>query len=351
MLLERIDKEPADVTRIVVDMSWWLDQNEIITEIVSQEVIQGMAGWSEAPYPPRDSPPPYDPTPLLLFSATLDEFSRQLITFVEFGTSGVAYTLRFVLAGTPPRQVTIELGVQVKGVPPEEPLPVPVPIPPSPASQGALALSITGGTMQGPLYLFQNPKYPTEAVTKHYVDGMTWVSGPYMPEAGGTFTGPVVMTDTLTLQAHDPVDPLQAASKQYVDGRVATILAPYVPIAGATMTGLLTLSGDPVGGLDASTKQYSDTKLALAGGTITGPLTISGNLTVANVFTAQGVVQLGMSGNTATIIVGAAANTTLALLSFQAVGTKQINFQQGSTNRWRFQVGEPRPGPATQGRT
>ena len=57
-LQARVYKEPPDITRIVVDMAWWLDVNEIITQIVSSEVIQGMSGWSEAPYPPPDSPPP-----------------------------------------------------------------------------------------------------------------------------------------------------------------------------------------------------------------------------------------------------------------------------------------------------
>jgi len=46
MLVTRVDKEPTDITRVVVDMGWWLDVNETITQIVSAEVIQGMSGWS-----------------------------------------------------------------------------------------------------------------------------------------------------------------------------------------------------------------------------------------------------------------------------------------------------------------
>ena len=277
MLLERVDKEPPDLTRIVADMAWWLDEGETIADILSSEIIQGMAGWSEAPYPPRDAPPPYDPTPVKFRGISVDAQARQLIVLVEFGTSGVAYTLRFVLLGTSQRKVTIELGVQVTGVPPEEPLPVPVPIPPM--KQGALALSITGGTMQGPLYLFQDPLYPTEAATKDYVDGMSWVGGPYMPEAGGTFTGPVVMTDTLTLAPDDPTDPLGATTKQYVDGRVASVGTPYLRLSGGTMTGSLILAGDPTADLEATPKRYVDAHipvggpfLSLSGGTMTGLL-------------------------------------------------------------------------------
>ena len=54
----------------------------------------------------------------------------------------------------------------------------------------------------------------------------------------------------------------------------------YVKIAGDTMTGLLTLSGDPSTPLQAATKQYADTKLALTGGTLTGPLVLSGAPTI-----------------------------------------------------------------------
>ena len=51
----------------------------------------------------------------------MDASGTQLIVFTEFGTPGLAYTLRFVLRGTSTREVTIELGVQVTGVPPKEP--------------------------------------------------------------------------------------------------------------------------------------------------------------------------------------------------------------------------------------
>lgn len=50
----------------------------------------------------------------------------------------------------------------------------------------------------------------------------------------------------------------------------------YLMLSGGTMTGPLTLSGDPSTALQAATKQYADTKLALSGGTLTGSLTLSG---------------------------------------------------------------------------
>ena len=54
-------------------------------------------------------------------------------------------------------------------------------------------------------------------------------------------------------------------------------LTGYLPLAGGTMTGLLTLSGPPSSPLNAATKAYVDGSpfLLLAGGTLTGALTPS----------------------------------------------------------------------------
>lgn len=44
----------------------------------------------------------------------------------------------------------------------------------------------------------------------------------------------------------------------------------YLPLVGGTMTGSLILKGDPTANLEATTKQYTDTKLSTSGGTV-GP--------------------------------------------------------------------------------
>jgi len=76
-------------------------------------------------------------------------------------------------------------------------------------------------------------------------------------KGGGTMTG------ALTL-AGNPSGALDAAPKQYVDL--------HLPKAGGTMTGALTLAGNPSGALDAAPKQYVDLHLPKAGGTLTGAL-------------------------------------------------------------------------------
>jgi len=84
----------------------------------------------------------------------------------------------------------------------------------------------------------------------------------YVLKSGDTMTG------HLTLSG-DPTTSLHSATKQYVDNTT-------VSLSGDTMTGLLVLSGDPVSNLGASTKQYVDnTTVSLSGDTMTGFLTLN----------------------------------------------------------------------------
>ena len=53
-------------------------------------------------------------------------------------------------------------------------------------------------------------------------------------------------------------------------------LSTRLALAGGTMTGALTLAGAPTSNLHAATKAYADTMLPLAGGTLTGALTLAG---------------------------------------------------------------------------
>jgi hypothetical protein len=78
-------------------------------------------------------------------------------------------------------------------------------------------------------------------------------------KAGDTMTG------KLTLDG-DPTANLHAATKQYVDGAVQN--ASFVEIAGDTMTGKLTLDGDPTANLHAATKQYVDSVVGGAVGSL-----------------------------------------------------------------------------------
>ena len=71
------------------------------------------------------------------------------------------------------------------------------------------------------------------------------------------------MTGGLVLSGA-PTQPLQAATKTYVDNAVSGVptpdLLPYLQKAGGTMTGNLILNAAPTTDLQASTKKYVDDK-------------------------------------------------------------------------------------------
>ena len=170
-------------------------------------------------------------------------------------------------------------------------------------------LPLGGGTMSGPIVLSGEPAANTHAANKGYVDNKDALK---VAKDGDAMSG------FLTLHA-DPALGMQAATKQYVDTglsshvsneavhmtadqnafldaiavtsdevnhlsgvtvNVQTQLTAKLPLAGGTMTGVLTLNAAPSADLHAATKQYVDShttdKLPLAGGTLTGPLLLSG---------------------------------------------------------------------------
>jgi hypothetical protein len=274
MLVDRVIKETTDVTREIIDLDEFLDPSEVVFAVTEASVTEGTPGWGLTPYPPAYAPPPYDPTPLILNSYTLDQSNRTLIFFVAFGTPGLTYTCTFVFAGTSGRRTTIEIAVEITGTPPVQQS-IGLPLAPSP--DAGFALPLAGGTMTGPLYLFEDPVYPTEAATKYYVDHVAGATGgPFLSLSGG------IMTGTLELNG-PPFGPLDAVDKAYVDTVMGT--AGWLAIAGGTMTGMLTLAGDPQAPLDAAPKRYVDGQLAvylpLGGGVMTGMLTLDANPTSA----------------------------------------------------------------------
>lgn len=119
---------------------------------------------------------------------------------------------------------------------------------------GGPYLPVAGGTLTGPLVLQADPSANLGAATKQYVDNKVVTGGAiYLPLAGGTLTGPLVLSGL-------PTVPNQAANKAYVDNTGL-----WVPVVGGTMTGPLVLPADPTLPLQASTKAYVDSKLIAQG--------------------------------------------------------------------------------------
>lgn len=135
-----------------------------------------------------------------------------------------------------------------------------------------------GDTMTGVLALADDPDNPLEAATKQYVDANN--GSDRVLRAGDTMTGVLVLVG-------NPADPLDAAPKQYVDANSGSN---RVLRAGDAMTGPLVLPADPATSLEAATKQYVDgreaalttAKVARAGDSMSGPLLLSGHPTGAS---------------------------------------------------------------------
>lgn len=169
-------------------------------------------------------------------------------------------------------------------------------------------LSLSGGTMTGPINMgsqkitnIGNPTNNNDVANKIFVDTAfqtlesemgTTLAG-YLQLKGGTMTGVLDMGGHYIQNIETPQTDDEAANKGYVDGQVEGLqssinssLRDYLLLSGGTLTGDLILNGDPVMPMQASTKGYVDRlyggTLPLSGGTLTGPLVLSGNPTQSN---------------------------------------------------------------------
>ena len=89
------------------------------------------------------------------------------------------------------------------------------------------------------------------------------------PEVGSS-------TNTWGTKLNGNLDTIDSQMKSNANAAAAaqTTADAAVPKSGGTMTGYLTLNGDPTSNLHAATKQYADTFLSKAGGTMTGFITL-----------------------------------------------------------------------------
>jgi hypothetical protein len=111
-----------------------------------------------------------------------------------------------------------------------------------------------------------------------------YVNGVRVPQTEGAFTGDWNnLNNLITFNT-----PLAAGSIVMIDVLTADTSSgvlpggPYLALAGGTMIGPLILAGDGTGALQPVTRQQLNTKLNLSGGTLTGALTLPGAPTGAN---------------------------------------------------------------------
>jgi len=150
-----------------------------------------------------------------------------------------------------------------------------------------LNLARAGGTMTGNLFLNTNPTAPTQAATKAYVDSqISTGTGAYLPLAGGTITGPLTTYGGATITQLDSRIPSTALAWQDANGNIAVT----IDTLGAVHAPAVYVAADPTQALQLTTKAYVDAAfnaasagafLPLAGGTLTGPLTVAGGSVIA----------------------------------------------------------------------
>jgi microcystin-dependent protein len=95
-------------------------------------------------------------------------------------------------------------------------------------------LPLAGGTLTGPLLLAADPTQPLQAVTKNYVDNLPGAS---LPLSGGTMTGVINMNGNRIFGLPTPLTPLEPASKSYVDGVVNFGTGLVLDQAGGILSG------------------------------------------------------------------------------------------------------------------
>jgi hypothetical protein len=196
-----------------------------------------------------------------------------------------------------------------------------------------------------------------QTVSKAYVDqAIAELAGSLLTTSGATMTGPLTL-------CCDPVQPLQAADKRYVDNTFAEA----VPITGGTVTGSLTalkLGGiyqaDQYPGVDFGAKLQAclNGLSASYGGTcdarnFTGNLSMGSNLTIA---TANATVQLPCATiSTSNQIIVTAGTRNVSLRGCALRGASNASGSQGGTvflysgSGEMVQVGDPTYAADTSG--
>lgn len=205
----------------------------------------------------------------------------------------------------------------------------------------------SGATMTGALILSGEPNVDLQAATKKYVDdavaniptptgGITQeqADARYVQLAGGTMTGDLKVLES-------PPSDASAVSKSYAQGLFAGAVntanaakqtaEAALPKSGGTMTGALTLAGNPTENLHAATKQYVDSKAGNAPVLLAENIsTISANFIALNCTPADarkfsGLLFIGTAlANNGTLSLG--NSSCIRLLSAGDVGYFRTDF-------------------------
>ena len=164
-----------------------------------------------------------------------------------------------------------------------------------------------------------NPTDTQDAATKNYVDSIprgvmtfgTSDSGATITVSGSAPDPRVEANTTGGVIAGSTSLATGGQIKTAIDTAVTGSAANYLPLAGGTMTGVINMGSDkitnvvdPTSPQDASTKAYTDTKLSLTGGTLTGDITLPGIPTLALQAATKSYVDNTLAGSGSLIFQG-----------------------------------------------
>jgi hypothetical protein len=189
----------------------------------------------------------------------------------------------------------------------------------------ALKLNLSGGTMSGVIAMgtskitgLGDPTLAQDAATKTYVDTADALK---LNLAGGTMSGAIAMGTSKITGLGDPTANQDAATKVYVDTSISNLVA-AAPGALDTLDELAAALGDDANFATTVTNSIA-TKLALAGGTMSGAIAMG-----TNKITGLGTPTLSADATTKTYVDTADAlklNLSGGTMSGAiAMGTSQI---------------------------
>ncbi len=195
-------------------------------------------------------------------------------------------------------------------------------------------LSKSGGALAGMLDLTNHavinvtdPVNPQDVATKNYVDS---VSGAFLSTTGGTMTGNINMNNVYrVINLAAPTNSGDAVNKDYAD-------ITFLPLAGGTLSGPLTLSADPTTSLQAATKGYVDAVISpLATNAsvvhLTGSETIIGTKTFASAQVFNGPVSIASDATTNNVVISP-TEITMVGTTVTGGGASAVSITAGGNN-------------------
>lgn len=122
MIVGRLTKDQADVRRVTVDFTQWLDAGEtVVSATVPVIDVRQQASWSDGPYIANPPPVVSDTTPLTLLSEAVVNGNTGVQLFLQAGTPSLTYVVSFIATGGSGRQKEIDILVYVRVPPGTEP--------------------------------------------------------------------------------------------------------------------------------------------------------------------------------------------------------------------------------------